>query len=329
MLQGRPIDVLARQVTALNRVMPVKLLGELGSHDQQYAARVAQLVQGQEYQGRVVAKVSEQTFLVNLSGKQFQDLPIKMQLGQQAKVGQGLTLEFLTAQPALTFALKTAATPPESAQVRLSHTATQIGQYLHQAEAQGTPKRFQAVDVVTYFPSKPQHIAVGLKQALEHSGLFYESHLQALSQGKLSLAEIKQEPQNLPGFKPDQHVYQQLHIHEHQRLSWHGEVWPGQLMTWDVYTLPEHGQQENTSSANADNTPVASELALELPMLGQVKVKLMVVAGHLRVHLSGQEANTVYLLQQEKRTLADALTQRGQTLDALTVAYHEPTATHP
>lgn len=53
-------------------------------------------------------------------------------------------------------------------------------------------------------PSGPlaQHLALALRLALEHSGLFYESHLGELLAGRRSPAALRQEPQAMLGARP-------------------------------------------------------------------------------------------------------------------------------
>ena len=325
MIQGKSPDMLSQQVNAIYRVLPVTALGELGSSAQELASKTAQLVQGREYQGQVLSKLGNNEFLVKVSGQQVQDLTLKMELGNQAKVGQSLAFEYLHNSPTITFLLKGTPLNQTATNVNLSQIGSQLGQYIQEAEAQGVPKRFQAVDVVTHNPVKPQMVAHDLQQAVARSGLFYESHLQELTQGKVTLNQIKQEPQNQAGFSPATHMFQQLAVLENQRLSWHGEIWPGQLMTWDVYEQHQSKQSNEQDWNDAEESrPIASELTIDFPSLGKVTAKLSIVNGHVRIQLLGEQTSTLQVMQKQKHQLAEALTKNGQQLDALTVTHHEP-----
>jgi hypothetical protein len=325
MIQGKSDALGTQQVTSVSRILPVISIGEIGSSAQELASKTAQLVQGREYQAQVSSKLNDKVFLVKVSGKQVQDLTLKMELGSQARVGQTLNLEYLNNSPTLTFLLKQTTNSQNATNVNISHVASQLGQYLQEAEAQGVPKRFHAVDVVTQFPFKPQLVAHDLQQAVAKSGLFYESHLQEMTQGKVTINQIKQELQNQASFSPTTHIFQQLAVLENQRLSWHGEVWQGQMMTWDVY---EQHQSKQSKAHDWDEPeaarPIASELSIDFPSLGKVSAKLSIVDGHMRINLVGDKAQTLQIMQKQKHQLAEALTKNGQQLDALTVSRHEP-----
>ncbi|MDX1914266.1 MAG: flagellar hook-length control protein FliK [Methylophilus sp.] len=316
-------EATANQVNSVYKIMPVLAVGQIGSTAQELEAKTAQLVKGLEYVGQITAKVNDTTFLVKVSGQQVQDLVLKMELGKQAQLGETLSLKYLDASPIPTFLLKETQPTTLGAQVKLSHTGHLLGQYLQQAEAQGTPRRFEATAVVTHFPYQPQLVAQDLKQAVASTGLFYESHLQELMHGKYPLNQIKQEPQNQTGFSHEPLLYQQLAVLENQRLSWHGEVWPGQKMTWDIYQqrLPEHAQQSRESVVEQSSAPIASELTIDFPNLGKVTAKLSLINGRMRINIESNTSSTFQLLHKEKLKLSEAIHHNGQQLDALTVSF--------
>jgi hypothetical protein len=323
MQTGKPDLANAQQVNAVYRVLPVVAVGEIGSPEQELSNKLSQLVQGREYHAQVLSKLSDTTSLVKITGNQLPDITLKMELGSQAKVGQTLQLEYLHASPSLTFLLKQDALGPGATKVSLSNMATQLNQYLLHAEAEGIPKRFEASSVVTQLPTNPQMVAQDLKYAVSKTGLFYESHLQELQLGQMTLKQIKQEPQNNSGFNPAVTTFQQLAILENQRLVWHGEIWPGQNMTWDVYQKQESKQSSEQWDESNEAKPIASELSIDFPKLGKVTAKLSIVDGHLRVHLEGEQEQTIQDMQKQKFQLAQAFINSGQKLDALTVARHE------
>ncbi|MFA6041996.1 MAG: flagellar hook-length control protein FliK [Methylophilus sp.] len=325
MLTGKP-DLASQQVNAISRVLPVVAIAGIASPEQELSNKLSQLVQGREYQAKVLSKLSDTTFLVKITGNQQQEIALKMELGSQAKVGQMLQLEYLHNSPTLTFLLKQDALGPGATKVSFSDMATQLNQYLQQAEAEGVPKRFEASSIVTQLPTNPQMVAQDLKQAVSKTGLFYESHLQELQLGQMTLKQIKQEPQNHSGFNPAVTTFQQLAILENQRLAWHGEIWPGQNMTWDVYQQQESKQSSEQWDDRDVSTPIASELSIDFPNLGKVTAKISIVDGHLRVHLEGEQAPTIQNMQKQKHQLAEAFINSGQKLDALTVTRHESSA---
>lgn len=316
---AKPETNSTQQIGSVYRVVPVLPVGAINSPTHQLEAQAKAFTRGETYTARVLQQVSGQNFLVEVKNDTAQSVVLKMELGQQAKVGQQLPLQFLHEQPVMTFMLKQASAGFTGTSVSLSHTGSLLGQYLGQAEAQHLSPRYEAVNAITHFPFKPQVFAQDLKQAITQSGVFYESHLQAASQGQYSLQQLRQEPQNQPGFNPATLMFQQLAVLEHQRFSWHGEVWPGQQMHWDVYEQRLPTEAEHTSSSTEDERLIASELSIDFPHLGAVKAKISMVHGHMRIHLESETASTFQLLQQQKAKLAEAMHKHGQVLDGLTV----------
>ena len=317
---AKPETTNAQQVGSVYRVVPVLPVGAINSPTHQLEAQAKAFTQGESYTARVMQQVSGQNFLVEVKNDTAQSVVLKMDLGQHAKVGQQLPLQFLHQEPVMTFMLKQSNTAYTGTTVNLSHTGSLLGQYLGQAEAQHLSPRFEAVHAITHFPYKPQVLAQDLKQALSQSGVFYESHLQAASQGQYSLQQLRQEPQNQPGFNPANLMFQQLAVLEHQRFSWHGEVWPGQQMTWDVYEQRLPSESEHAKQVADDERLMGSELSIDFPNLGNVKAKISLFNGHMRIHFESENAATFQLLQQQKAKLAETLQQRGQVLDGLTIA---------
>ena len=109
--------------------------------------------------------------------------------------------------------------------------------------------RDRANGVVTQQPQNPQQLSLDLKNALQRSGLFLESHLAEVVAGKRTIESMRPELQNLANNTPNTVLNtlpaQQLAALEHQRLSWHGEIWQNQTMDWDVtFDEPrEHAEQ--------------------------------------------------------------------------------------
>jgi len=202
----------------------------------------------------------------------------------------------------------------------LSAAATLIDNALKHAEADGTSVRFEAKNAITRAPTSPIVIAQDLKNAVSKSGLFYESHLNDYTDGLRTLAEIKQEPQNQPNSTPNHLLLQQLNILENQRLAWHGEVWSGQKMDWDIYSKNEHDATSGDNYQGVENQDViASDLTLHLPYLGKVTAKLILQDGRMRIRLVADETETLSALKAQSKDLADAIEKNGQILEELKV----------
>lgn len=200
----------------------------------------------------------------------------------------------------------------------VSATAQLIHQSLTQAEASGLASKFIAQTVLTHTPALPNVVSQQLKTAINQSGLFYESHLQELVEGRRSVDELKQEPQNKPHHVPHTLLPQQLHILEHQRLSWHGEVWPGQPMDWDLYRQDAPDNKEHRDDTDEPAATV-SELSLQLPHLGKVTAKIHLKNGRMQIALLAEQENALRVLKEKSPALASAIESKGQQLESLTL----------
>lgn len=202
-----------------------------------------------------------------------------------------------------------------ASQVDLSNPAQQLQRWLSSPMFQQQVPALQAQAIVSHSPQKPQVLAQDLKHALDSSGLFYESHLKDAALGSRPWHQLLQEPQNKPNFVPPEMVAQQLQVLEQQRLAWHGEVWPGQTMQWQI--------SERESSAHSSDDPtlnaIQSNLKLRLPRLGEVSVRITMVNGRFAIRVQPQEASVLATMQATRSELAVNLQSAGLTLESLQI----------
>ena len=307
------------------RILPILAVDSIGSIRQELGDRATQFVKGQEYFAHVLSKVGDTAYNVKVESGSLKGTILKMDLGTAAKAGQLLTLRYMHDSPVPTFLLTATPTNAAGSTTEISTAANLIGHYLKQAESDGVTSRFQATTVVTNNPSNPQVMAHDLKNAVTNSGLFYESHLSDLVQSNQSLSAIKQEPQNQANSPIAILMSQQLAILENQRMSWHGEVWPGQKMDWDVYQQQQNadGKQPSNQSQADQDRPITSEMTLHLPHLGKISARISLTDGRMRVNILAEHPETLEMLTAKRLGLAEAIGKNGQQLDALTVVRHE------
>lgn len=307
-------------VNPVDRALQVLSVEKIASPLHELQARATQFVKGQEYVAHVMAKVDDKAYLVKVD-----NALLKMNLGNAAQTGQTMLLRYMQDSPVPTFLLAANQQKTAEAEAKLSSAATLLGKYLKEAESSGLPLRTQATGVVTNTPHNAQIIAQDLRQAISRSGLFYESHLHEMVQGQRTPASVMQEPQNQPSTQIAQLMAQQLAAMENQRITWQGEIWPGQKMDWDVHLHDqpdsEHGSGQETREG--DFAPVSSEITLHLPNLGKVTAKLHIADGILRINLLAAQVATLGVLKSESKALSNALTGSGLKLDALTVSHDE------
>lgn len=304
-------------VTKLTPALPVDTIG---STLQELNARATQFVKGQEYSAQVLSKIDDKAYLVKVNNS-----VLKMELGSAAQAGQTLSLRFMQEAPVPTFLLSSTLTKTSGSATELSSAANLIGQYLKQAEHDGVSSRHQATAIVTQTPKNPQMFAQDLRQSVGNSGLFYESHLSEMVQGQRTLAAIMQEPQNQGNTHVATLMAQQLAILENNRLSWHGEVWAGQNMDWDVYLQDRSNSEEAEQQDESvdENRPVLSEITLHLANLGKVTAKLSLTNGHIRLNIMAEQLLTLATLKSQSESLTHAFDNNGLQLDALTMVQHE------
>jgi hypothetical protein len=317
----KPADISA--VIPLTRVLPILSVAAIGDSAQTLNSRANQFVVGQEYQGVVNAKTSDGEHVVSVDGKL-----LKMQLSPQTTAGQTLSLRFMQNEPTPTFYLLSNQSPSQDANTTISQTAHLLGNIIQQAEENGAATRYISPAIVTANPSHPHQVAQDLKQAVQNSGLFYEAHLADVVAGKRDIESMRVELQNVANAATNttQNALpaQQLSVLENQRFTWHGEVWPGQTMDWDVYRKEEQGSHQASGHSVDERTkPIFSEMTLHLPELGKVSARIGVVDGRLQVNLLSEDAQTLATFKRERQHLLAAIAANGQQVDALTVARYE------
>jgi hypothetical protein len=114
-------------------------------------------------------------------------------------------------------------------------------------------------------------------------------------------------------------VQQQLDAAGSQRLLWHGEVWPGQTMQWQV-----EWEGPGNSSAEAEE-PWATTLRLITPRLGEVEASLKLGVAGVRISLSTTEAESAANLRAGAADLEQALAAAGVPLRGFSVRNDQET----
>jgi len=319
-----PTDIFT--VSPVTKVTPASPMTVIADPAGELEFRLALFSQGEQYQGKIVSRIDDQTFLVTVGGTS-----VKMALGTEAQIGQTISLRFMGNYPSPSFSLVQTASNQSSSAAFLSNTAQLIDQYLQNTEQKKASATFEAKVPITNSPNNPpQIIANDLRHALMVSGLFYESHLAEHVEGKRQLSVILQEPQNQLAVTPSALVPQQLNILENQRLVWHGEAWPDQLMEWEVWrkdttgSVADRGQQ--SSHEDAQNESIASKITLHLPSLGSVTAELNLQNGKMHIQFYAEDQVTVSTLKNQSPSLMNAIEKSGQSLDYLSVTHHEPSA---
>ncbi|AUH49688.1 flagellar hook-length control protein FliK [Chromobacterium sp. ATCC 53434] len=266
--------------------------------------------------------------------------------------GDTLNLKVASLTPALTFVLqdggKDAAPPPQdgSVAVKLSQASRYLTTLLGSGEPEAASKPLQ-LDAAQ---QPPVQIAKQLQQDVKQSGLFYESHLKDFSNGLHPLEQLKQEPQakltltlqaldseqkagaatTTTAAKPQSQaqlqelgglVQRQLDGLENRAVQFQGMAWPGQPM--QLVIEQEKLENERRGSADEDIPTWNTSLALELPALGGMAVRVRLVGQSVQVSFKADEDDTGQMIRQHAARLQSGMAAAGLTLAGLTVSQHE------
>lgn len=175
-------------------------------------------------------------------------------------------------------------------------------------------------------PSLPDDAHLQLQKTVEKSGLFYESHQKAWVDGRLSLDELRQEPQAKISFQAasstghlselGQLVQRQLDVNEQKPLVFQGMAWPGQAVQWEIH----HDDVDEREARQSESELAAwyTRLQLELPLLGGLAAKVRMVGKELQLNFTA-ESEASQLILKHRDVLEQRLAASGLTLASLQV----------
>jgi len=176
-------------------------------------------------------------------------------------------------------------------------------------------------------------LASALHDGVTLSGVFYESHVAAWSEGKRPVAELLKEPQAQLGPKTGaasdlltsndpahtqlgQIINLQLNALEQHRITWQGEVWPGQHMEWDI----SQEQQQKNGAQEDDAAPTwHSVVRFNFEHLGAVSASIRLVGQQIHMQVSTSNDNAAAALRANGNLLTEAMSAAGTSLDSLIV----------
>lgn len=163
----------------------------------------------------------------------------------------------------------------------------------------------------------PAELATQLRQAVENSGVFYESHLKQWNNGGRSIDQIRQEPQNLSNDPnlPTSMIPMQLGVLENKNLMWFGPIWPDQNMEWDV-TKQQNPNPEQ--AIDGDQKPVwFTSIKLALPNLGEITARIRLQGDMAKLDLSTDNTAISHNLKAHSEELSNSLASAGITLESI------------
>ena len=200
-------------------------------------------------------------------------------------------------------------------------------------------------------------LAAALREALEHSGLFYESHLKQWHQGQRERVALLAEPQatratlatratqdlgSLIATAEDQATVRviraQLDTLDTGCIRWEGELWPGMAMQWQLqrdnraqdHVASDHSQHSDEFTEPTESTELTepkrawmSTLQLTLPVLGDIRAQLTIQDHTLGLTLLVSDRQSVNKLDHERHGLVVGLARAGIALSSFKVQGNE------
>lgn len=112
-------------------------------------------------------------------------------------------------------------------------------------------------------------------------------------------------------------VRQQLELLAVPVFRWAGEVWPGTPMDWEIHE--ERDESQAAADGEAAQRTWTTRLAMTLPTLGAVEVRLSLAGTRLQVHLAARENATLALLSHGGNELPQRVGALGLQLTGLQV----------
>ncbi|MDH5539651.1 MAG: flagellar hook-length control protein FliK [Rhizobacter sp.] len=252
--------------------------------------------------------------------------------------GAALSLRVATLTPRLSFVLTGAMPAPTAGtQASLSDAARYLSALVRAGEAPAVAAKVAAPAPVSLLPEDPSAAASlraqALAQAVRQSGMFYESHLRAWTDGRLPLERLQDEPQARAGSTlkdagPDQRtaataelgrlLQRQLDSLDGRPLALTGLAWPGQLVDW---TIERDADPAPQSTADDDAPAWSTQLRLVLPRLGELGASLRVVGSQVQLRFAADSPATAATLAGQRDALAERLRHVGLQLNTWAVEH--------
>ncbi|MCU6435382.1 flagellar hook-length control protein FliK [Undibacterium sp. Jales W-56] len=226
----------------------------------------------------------------------------------------------------------------------ISNTGKLIDSILHVVQEKGTSNALAGTTPIaehTDILKSPADLSTQLQKTISSSGLFYESHLADLADGKRSIADIRSEPQaqqsiqieeaevskqpdnqlTAPTNKPlantelTQLIHLQLDTLEQQKIVWQGNLLPNLPMQWEI--VRDNRGQAKPSSESDDAWQ--STVRFELPNLGTISATINLRGEHVQLFVRTNKSATADVLKTRVSELANSLKNAGSSLDGISV----------
>jgi hypothetical protein len=341
-----------RAILSATKVTPEAGAGESNSGSHQ------KLVPGQQVNGEVLARLSDQVYLLKIAGDIFRtELPVP------TRPGTNLSLTFRTGEPRPEFLLQSPRS--EASPVTLSTTAASLLELRKRSSVQTSAQAAKSLEpLFTSAPANTSTLAASLRNALSFSGLFYESHLvqwflgerlfaDILKESRLRLAAMVKKGQDPTAEKsaaenlnlmtdtngslaaaaknndlPDR----QLNITalsdpltssllREQLETLVSGIFRWQGTVWQDQEMEWEVEKQNAESDHDSEPPWRTSIRLCLPKLGSINATLVFNGQGITGRITTDTAATKDQMKRELGSLEQSMAGSGLTLSDMVIAY--------
>lgn len=253
------------------------------------------------------------------------------------KIGKNDALEVVDAKLGQT----AGANPQASSTTSLSAAGKLIDTLLQASQHGNVSNAIAAKSPLVASPAvSTTQLAGALHDGVTLSGVFYESHVAAWTEGKRPVGELFKEPQAQLGPKTStasdlltstdpahtqlgQIINLQLNALEQHRINWQGQVWPGQDMEWEI---SQDDPQHQNGNQEGETTPSwQSVVRFNFEHLGAVSASIRLIGQQIHMQVSTDNDTTATALRANGNLLTEAMSAAGTSLDSLIVKQHGET----
>jgi Flagellar hook-length control protein FliK len=115
-------------------------------------------------------------------------------------------------------------------------------------------------------------------------------------------------------------VRQQLELLAVPTFRWEGEAWPGTPMDWEIHEEQDEPDKRHAAAANITAPRSwSTRVALRLPVLKEIEVRISMVGTSLQVHLAASESATRELLAKGRTELPKRMGELGLQMTGLQI----------
>lgn len=239
-----------------------------------------------------------------------------------------------------------AALEPKQVAAALQNTISSSGlfyeSHLHEWISGSRPRADLAQEPQAQLPPAPRRLPATPLDTSQVDLARLAANMRELGEGAQKLMHLIREAQIPPGTSPltdadliastqpalptlepeaSRLINLQLNTLENQMIRWHGQLWPGQPMEWEISEDKPEGSSHNAQQPSS----WTSTVRFELPHLGGISATVRLVGDRVHVQVDTATDEAASTLRAHGGMLADALDAAGAPLDSLSVKQNEST----